>query len=225
MVKGKTFGSFPCRFLFTILYRTTPSVFPLVLAAALTVPLPPHAAKLVVAADRQQVQAGEIVQITWSATGAEEVLLEPLGQHLPAQGRTILRPETTTTYWFSVVNLAGGETRPLTITVIGGSPAPAQPAPAPVEASVQAPAPGAIQAWVQVLATTKREDAQRLLEELSQRCPERPVMLEVPNHSGPGTLFRVRFGPYESAKEARQHLKSLGPHLKVPGSTAFVTVR
>jgi hypothetical protein len=200
-------------------------VFSFILVAALTVPLPPHAAKLVVAADRQQIQAGEIVQVTWSSSGAEEVLLEPLGQHLPAQGRTIIRPEATTTYWFSVVNLAGGETRPLTITVIGGSPT-QPPAPAAVPVPAQPPeTPGAIQAWVQVLATTKREDAQRLLEALSQRCPERPVMLEVPNHSGPGTLYRVRFGPYPSAKEARQHLKSLGPHLKVQGSTAFVTVR
>ena len=205
-------------------------MFPFAVVPALTAQLPPHVAKLEVSANQLRIKAGEIVEMTWNATGAEFVLLEPMGQRLAPQGRMIIRPEVTTTYWFSVVNLAGGETRPITITVEGTAPstqAPSAPAPVPpaeVPSQPSAPVSNPDQAWVQVMAMMRRDQAERVVEGLAKHCTEQPVILEVPNPKGSGTIFRVRFGPYANAKEARQHLRTLSPQIKIPGSTPFVTV-
>ena len=203
--------------------------------------MPPQAARLEVHSDRQRIQSGEIVQIYWTAVGAADVLLEPSGQRMPTNGRMIVRPEITTTYWLSATNAVGGETRPLTIYVTDNPNAPATvpaivPAPAPAPEPVvappqpqpppQPPAAGADQAWIQVVALTNRANAERLVEELFQRCGERPVIQEVADPKGKlGTLLRVRFGPFPSAKEAKLRLRALGSKLKGTGSTAFVTLR
>jgi len=152
---------------------------------------------------------------------------------MPTSGRMVVRPETTTTYWLSAMNDIGGETRPLTIYVAGGPDLPnpgAQPVSSPVSAPVAVPVPisrfeSGDQAWIQVVALTNRANADRLVEELSQRCGERPVIQEVPDPKGKvESLLRVRFGPFPTVRDAKIHLKSLSSKLKGTGSTPFVTV-
>ena len=213
--------------------------------------MPPQVARLEVQTDRQRIHAGEIVQIYWTAVGVSDVLLEPPGQRMPASGRMVIRPETTTTYWISAINASGGETRPVTVYVEGTPdpqitvPPPAQPVPIVVpapSAPIVVPAPQAQavpaaasvrvqpvvaspeQCWIQVVALTNRASADRLVEELAQHCGERPVIQEVPEVNGKGPFYRVRFGPFSSIREARLRLKALWPHLKGTGSAPYITV-
>jgi hypothetical protein len=79
------------------------------------------------------VPRGASVTLRWSATGADQVRLEPLGLILPAKGEITHTVTGRTIYWLHATNAAGGQSVPLVVDLLPEAPAPAAPAaPLPV---------------------------------------------------------------------------------------------
>lgn len=81
-------------------------------------------------ATAKAVARGGSVTLRWSATGVDQVRLDPLGLILPAKGELTHLVTGRTVYWLHVTNGAGGQSTPLVVDVLPEAPVPA-PAPVP----------------------------------------------------------------------------------------------
>jgi hypothetical protein len=164
-------------------------------------------------ADRFVVKPGEAVAFTWTTRDADSVRLEPLGATLPPSGTLTDHPRTTTVYWLSVANVAGGESWPLQVSLLGAvePPSPARaPVAAPGRPAHARPAPAAGSGfWVQFAALKARDAAELLAERLGRKLAE-PVTVETaaPAAGGGPTYFRVHAGPYAGRAAAAAHLRA-----------------
>ena len=74
------------------------------------------------------VRRGDTVTLRWSATGASQVRLDPLGLVLPAKGEITHTVTGRIVYWLHVTNAAGGQSVPLVVDLLPEAPAFAVPA-------------------------------------------------------------------------------------------------
>ena len=75
-------------------------------------------------ADPASVAAGSCSNLSWSTTGATSATVTPGGAQ-PVNGNTPACPAGTTTYTLTATNAAGSVTSPVTVTVTGAPPPPA----------------------------------------------------------------------------------------------------
>lgn len=183
----------------------------LLIPPALAAPPQAPIATLQVHVDRQDIEAGEAIELTWTSTLCTEVILQPLGQRLPPMGHLALRPPESITYWLSASNASGGQVRPLEIRVR----AKAEPALAPPPSSLTSPA------WIQLEAHTNQGQAERRKAQLSQQLGESVVLQEATPTQG-RTVYRLRLGPFTDPKVARAHLKERAAVIK--GLSPLVTI-
>ncbi|MDR3671870.1 MAG: hypothetical protein P4L36_13565 [Holophaga sp.] len=73
------------------------------------------------------VRKGSTVTLRWSATGADQVRLEPLDLILPARGEITHTVTGRTVYWLHVSNATGGQSVPLVVDLLPEESAPAIP--------------------------------------------------------------------------------------------------
>ena len=73
------------------------------------------------------VRRGGTVTLRWSATGADQVRLDPIGLILPAKGELTHLVTGRTVYWLHVTNAAGGQSAPLVVDLLPEEPAPTVP--------------------------------------------------------------------------------------------------
>ena len=69
------------------------------------------------------VRRGGTVTLRWSATGADQVRLDPLGLILPAKGELTHLVTGRTVYWLHITNAAGGQSAPLVVDLLPEEPA------------------------------------------------------------------------------------------------------
>jgi len=75
------------------------------------------------------VKRGGSVTLSWSATGADQVRLDPLGLILPAKGELTHLVTGRMVYWLHVTNASGGQSAPLVVDLLPEEAAPSLPAP------------------------------------------------------------------------------------------------
>ena len=75
------------------------------------------------------VRRGGTVTLRWSATGTDQVRLDPLGLILPAKGEITHLVTGRTIYWLHATNATGGQSVPLVVDLLPEEPVPAAPAP------------------------------------------------------------------------------------------------
>lgn len=187
------------------------------LSCALSAQMPQEPARILyfraVPADARQ---GEPVTLEWSATGTEQVVLDPPGLPFPAQGSlpwVVVKERAV--FWLHASNLRGSQSAPL---VLDPRPAPVQEPAAPLPGlpgvaagPLQAPPPGPGPAqrewWIQFAVLWDPRNLERLQRELQRRTGITPVLqpVEVPGSPGPGT--RVRMGPFADGETALAFLE------------------
>jgi hypothetical protein len=69
-------------------------------------------------ATAKAVRVGGTVTLRWTATGTDQVRLEPLGVILPAKGEITHVVTGRTIYWLHVANASGGQSAPLVVDVL-----------------------------------------------------------------------------------------------------------
>ncbi|BDU74449.1 SPOR domain-containing protein [Mesoterricola silvestris] len=199
-------------------------------------------------ATARAVRRGGTVTLRWSATGVDQVRLDPLGLILPAKGEITHLVSGRTVYWLHVTNGAGGQSVPLVVDLVPEEPAPLPPVPSilsplmPPERprmaalpDVPAPAPGvalpppdraahpqgARTVWIQFAATVSSRGASRLQRTLLRTAATEST-LQV-RHRRSGRPFQlVRSGPFPSVQAARQHLLGLSRAMKALGIRPMV---
>ncbi|WP_306598934.1 hypothetical protein [Geothrix sp. 21YS21S-2] len=187
------------------------------------------------------VRRGGTVTLRWSATGVDQVRLDPLGLILPAKGEITHLVTGRTVYWLHVTNGAGGQSAPLVVDLLPEEPVPAPPptpapsvlppmmplerprlaalpavpsSPAPVlRVALPLPhhAPRAV--WIQFAATVSPRGAARLQRTLLRTAATESSL--VVRHRRAGRPYQlVRSGPFPSVQAARLHLQGLAPAMK-----------
>jgi len=196
------------------------------------------------------VRRGGTVTLRWSATGADQVRLEPLGLILPAKGEITHLVTGRTIYWLHADNAAGGQSMPLVVELLPEEPAtagprwaappelpklvdlppvlppraPALPAPAAVhQARRVARRHGPRHAWIQFAATVSPKVAARLQRDL-QRVATTGSTLVVRNRRSGRPFHLIRNGPFPSVQAARLRLLELAPALRALNISPIILV-
>lgn len=135
------------------------------------------------------VKVGEALELRWATVGAEKVRLDPSGEELPPQGKSIRKPTGSTVFWLFAGNDRGGQCVPLAVEVLP---------------TVDVPQGGF---WIQFAALANGDRAKQVQEEL-QGLGE-PVRL-FPVAKTPGLqLQRVRMGPFPTREAAQRRLREI----------------
>jgi hypothetical protein len=218
------------------------------LLSAQAVPGPAHIQTFQTTA--KAVRRGGTVTLRWSATGADQVRLEPLGLVLPAKGEITHTVTGRTIYWLHVTNASGGQSVPLVVDLLPEDMAPAGPRwagppelprladlppvlpPQTPVLPVPAAAPPARRlarrhaprrAWIQFAATVSPRGAARLQRDLQRVATTRSTL--VVRHRRKGRPFQmIRTGPFPSAQAARLRLLELAPALQALNITPIIVV-
>lgn len=203
--------------------------------AAQTLPEPAHIQIFQTTA--KSVRKGGTVTLRWSATGAEQVRLDPLGLILPAKGEITHLVTGRTVYWLHVTNTAGGQSVPLVVDLLpeeAPSIVPAAPSPVPplmppdlpklavlppVQALPTLPVAlppvvrvarrtGQRRVWIQFAATVSPKGAARLQRTL-RRVAATDATVTVRNRRSGRPFQLLRNGPFPSVQAARLRLQEL----------------
>ena len=201
-----------------------------VLPCVLFAQMPPEPARIVYfRAVPANARLGEPVTLQWSATGTEQVVLDPPGQPFPAQGslpRVVVKERAV--FWLHAANLRGSQSAPL---VLDPPPAPARdPAPPlpglPKVATVPLPAPAsawpglaAKEWWIQFAVLSNPRNVARLRRNLKRRAGISPRLWPMAAPGSAGTATSVRIGPYRDPQAAvallkRMHRRMRALHLR-----------
>jgi hypothetical protein len=184
------------------------------------------------------VHRGATVTLRWSATGAEQVRLEPLGLVLPAKGEITHRVTSRIVYWLHVTNGVGGQSVPLVVDLLPDEPALAVPAVPPVappdwprladlspvppsQAPALPPPParrlarrrGPRRVWIQFAATVSTKGAAKLKRNLKRLAATDSTLL-VRNRRTGRPFQLIRSGPFHSLQAARLRLQELAPAMQ-----------
>jgi hypothetical protein len=193
-------------------------LLPLILATSLCgAQLPQDPARIqIFEAVPRFVKAGEAVELRWSATGTEQVRLEPLEQFFPPVGQVIYVPRERTVFWLHATNARGGQSIPVVVEIL---PATTDSGPW-VGARSEHPQPRVVPSeqgiWIQLAALADTTNAERLNLDVSRRTGLKVVLSEIEPPDQPGlVLHRLRIGPFASIREARSRLRSLQPKLRI----------
>jgi hypothetical protein len=179
------------------------------------------------------VRRGGAVTLRWSATGADQVRLDPLGLILPAKGELTHLVTGRTVYWLHVTNAAGGQSAPVVVDLLPEEPALAlPPPPAPPELPRLAALPpahrharrrGPRRAWIQFAATVSPQGAERLRRNLQRVAAMDATLLARARRAGrPYQL--VRTGPFPSVQVARLRLEALAPAMQALNLKPIIVV-
>lgn len=140
------------------------------------------------------VRVGEALELRWATIGAEQVRLDPAGEELPPQGKSVRKPRESTIFWLFAGNGRGGQCVPLEVEVL--------------------PAAEALRGgfWIQFAALANVDRARQIQEALKGLGD--PVGL-FPVTKSPGLpLQRVRMGPFPSREAAQRRLREIRPKAK-----------
>ena len=189
--------------------------------------------------DAKVLRRGGTVTLRWSATGATQVRLEPIGLILPAKGELTHVVMGRTIYWLHVTNASGGQSVPLVVDILPEEPslaAPATPLPAPppmppewsrlsgqptllsFQPSARPLATpvrhhGSRRVWIQFATTVSTRGAVKLQGRL-QRAAAMGSTLTVRLRRSGRPYQLVRSGPFPSVQAARLRLEELAPALR-----------
>jgi len=188
------------------------------------------------------VHRGATVTLRWSATGAEQVRLDPLGLILPAKGEITHMVTGRTVYWLHITNAVGGQSVPLIVDLLPDEPALAVPAvpllvppelprltdlpPVPAAEAPAVPVAlstpparrlarrrGPRRVWIQFATTVSSKGAARLKRNL-QRIAATDTTLLVRNRRTGRPFHLIRTGPFPSLQAARLRLQELTPAMQ-----------
>lgn len=183
-------------------------------------------------ATAKAVRKGGAVTLRWSATGTDQVRLEPLGLILPAKGELTHVVTGRMVYWLHVSNAVGGQSVPLVVDLVPEATVPAVPPipvvpeapklaslppiqPPPLPVALPAPSTrrqaryaGTRRVWIQFAATVSPRGAARLQRTLLRIAGMDAAVLVRNRRSG--RPFRlIRTGPFPSRQAARLRLQEL----------------
>lgn len=140
------------------------------------------------------VKAGEALELRWATVGAEQVRLDPSGEQLPPQGKSIQQPMESTVFWLFAGNGRGGQCVPLAVEVLTAA--------------------EALQGgfWIQFAALANMDRAKQVQDELQSLGD--PVRL-FPVAKASGVLLqRVRMGPFRTREAAQRRLREIRLKIK-----------
>lgn len=205
-------------------------------------------------ATAKAVRKGATVTLRWSATGVDQVRLDPIGLILPAQGEVTHLVTGRTVYWLHVSNSAGGQSAPLVVDVLPEEGAPLVP-PAPLlpvlppelprlAAQTPVPPPQGPVLPVALPAPPVRRHARRhgprhawiqfaatvspqgaaRLQRNLQRVAATDSTLLVRNRRAGRPYQLVRNGPFPSVQAAQLRLQELAPAMQALKISPIIVV-
>jgi hypothetical protein len=173
---------------------------------------------------------GEPVTLQWSATGTEQVVLDPPGQPFPAQGSLAwVVVKERAVFWLHAANLRGSQSAPLVLDpppALAREPMPplpglpkAAPLPLPQRPAAALPGLAAKEWWIQFAVLSNPRNVARLRRNLELRAGITPRLwpMAAPGSTAPATS--VRIGPYTDPQAAvallkRMHHRMRALHLR-----------